>query len=197
MTREFIYNEKVVEFFHTDHLMVNATEMASIFNAKTIDFLKLESTKKWIKWLENTPIRAKRSGDSQLRSSANGLFPGEVKYKSADLVPILTIQKDGDNSGCTWMHHMLATDFAMWLDIDFKGWVIMKVNELLFNYTFEKRQLEIEKVTLQNKLKRINETESAKNPVVREIFETLKRLDQNKGDAFNLNKSFKQDLFNN
>ncbi|WP_198171440.1 KilA-N domain-containing protein [Mucilaginibacter aquatilis] len=197
MNKEFIYNNVVVRFFHADQLMVNATEMATVFESDVNKFLEENSTKNWIKWLENNLIRGKRNGESVSRTAIKGVAPGVIRHKSADLVPILTVEKiDGGNT-VFWMHHLLATDFAQWLNIDFKGWIILKVNELLFNYTMEKRQLEIEKITLQNKLKQIDSNESAKNPAVKEVFDILRKLDQNKGDAFNLNKSFKNDLFNN
>ena len=49
-TKTFTFNETPItfEFSSYDNLMVNATEMAKVFNTEVSDFLKFDRTKKYI-----------------------------------------------------------------------------------------------------------------------------------------------------
>lgn len=197
-TKNYVYNEKVVEFFIDDDIMVNATEMGRVFNQKTYAFLRLESTKKWINWLENNPIRSKnsaigekRSVNSAPRSAKKQVLPGEIKHRSADLVPILIINIGGDDGGVTYMHRLLAIDFAMWLDVSFKGWIIQHIDNLLFDYSLGKMAINIEKRNLKTQLDKMFK-ENATDTKILEIQKILGRQQQLKGDEFNLNIDFKR-----
>lgn len=193
---EFVYNGKIVEFFFQEDVMVNATEMAAVFddpNKRVAAFLRLETTKKWIAWLENNAIRANRSADSALRFAPKALFKGEIKHRSADLVPILTVEKGGDGGGTSWMHRLLAIEFAMWLDIDFKGWVILKIDQLLYDYSIGKRHILIRRKDLKEERVKIF-AENNNNEAVQRILEIDNELDQLKGEELNLNKTFNKNL---
>ncbi len=192
--KEYMYNGKVVEFFFGDDIMVNATEMASVFNKKTYHFLQLESTQKWIKWLENNAIRANRTRDSRARYSGKASLPGEIKYRTRDLIPILIVEKGGSEGGATWMNRLLAIEFAMWLDIDFKGWIILKIDQLLYDYGFGKRNIVLEKVKLIVERERLFEENKDDEVVsrIKVIEDTLKSL---KGEELNLNKNFNKSIF--
>lgn len=194
LTKEYMYKGKVVEFFFSQDLMVNATEMGVIFNKRPVDFLRVQSTKNWIEWLEKNEIIQNRSEYYSLRPLKNDLLEGEIRHRSADLVPLLITKGGGKEGGATWMHHLLAIDFAMWLDIDFKGWVILKINQLLYQYGSQKRTLALEKLQLQERLNRI-ENEKSNNPEIQEVFKILKQQKQLKGEEFNLNIQFNKNLF--
>lgn len=192
---EYMYDGKVVEFLFAEDIMVNATEMASIFNKRPIDFLNLESTKKWIKCLENTVIREKRSEESSLRNAGNADFVGQIRHRSEDLVPILAVDKGGQLGGSTWMHHYLAIDFAMWLDMNFKLWVIKKIDKLTADYSTGKRTIAITKRALNDELEDIYKNQELINPSVKRIKEIENQKRYLKGAEFNLNKNFNRNLF--
>lgn len=191
---EYQFSGKTVEFLFQDDLMVNATEIASAYGKKPIGFLRTEAAKNFINHLEKTSIRANRSADSAPRYSGNADFDGEIRHRSADLVPLLIVQKGGEDGGVTWMHRYLAIDFAMWLDLDFKIWILQKIDDLLLSYTSEKRTLALRKRQVKDKMNKI--ISNSESEEVKELAKLLKERDQIKGEEFNLNKNFNRNLFN-
>lgn len=192
-TLEYEYNGQVIEFLFKDDLMVNATEMAKAFGKEVYNYTRLEQFKTIIEALEKSSIRENRTEDSSVRFSGNEDFIGELKHRTADLVPLMIVQKGGDEGGCTWMHRYLAIDFAMWLDVDFKIWILRKIDELLLNYTTERRSLAIRKKRVKEKMNKIfSESEIAE---VKELEKLFKEQNQIKGEEFNLNKNFNRNLF--
>lgn len=191
---EYSYGSHTVEFLFKDDLMVNATEMAGVYGKRCIDFLKNQSAQKLISALEKSSIRANRSENSSLRLIGNADFEGEIRHRSADLVPLLIVQKGGEDGGVTWMHRYLAIDFAMWLDVEFKIWILRKIDELLLSYTSEKRTLALRK--RQNKENMNKIISNSDNEEVKELAKLIKERDQIKGEEFNLNKNFNRNLFN-
>ena len=89
-------------------VMVNATEMASVFNKKVNEFMSNETTKNFI---------------SECLKSGNSRFISVEKEE--DLY--VSRQKSG-----TWMHRILALKFAAWLNPAFELWVYATIDELLF-----------------------------------------------------------------
>lgn len=191
---EYQYGGQIVEFIFKDDLMVNATEMASVYGKKPIGFLRTDAAKKFINHLEKTAIRANRSADSAPRFALIAVFDGEIKHRSADLVPLVVVQKGGGDGGSTWMHRYLAIDFAMWLDVDFKIWILRIIDDLLLSYTSERRSLAIRKRNVKIEIdKLISKSESED---VKKLGKLLKEQNQIKGEEFNLNKNFNRNLFN-
>lgn len=191
---EYQFSGKTVEFLFQDDLLVNATEMAAVYGKRSTDFLKNGSTQKLISALEKSSIRANRSENSSLRFAGNADFDGEIRHRSADLVPLLIVQKGGEEGGATWMHRYLAIDFAMWLDVDFKIWILRKIDDLLLSYTSEKRTLALRKRQVKDKMNKI--ISNSESEEVKELAKLLKERDQIKGEEFNLNKNFNRNLFN-
>lgn len=113
---EFMYQETQIHFLVTPNdknVMVNATEMAKVFNKRVEDFKRLEGTEKFIEAL----LRSENS-----------------KFEHADVREQLT-EKDviyGTNKA-TFMHRKLALKFATWLDVDFDLWIIDTIDEILFS----------------------------------------------------------------
>lgn len=117
-TLEFIYQETAIHFLlnPTDkNVMVNATEMAKMFDKRVDDFTRLSSTENFIEALI-----------LDLNSQNNH---ADVRDYSREDV-ISSSKKRG-----TYMHRLLALKFAQWLDMSFELWVIKTIEEIIFgNY---------------------------------------------------------------
>jgi phage regulator Rha-like protein len=106
---KFEFNQHEVDFEQTNEkLMVNATQMAKIFDKQVVAFLRNDDTKNFIE---------------ECLKSENSHFLGIEKEE--DLV--ISVQKSG-----TWMHRILALKFAAWLNPAFELWVYSTIDELLF-----------------------------------------------------------------
>lgn len=84
-------------------VMVNATEMARVFNKTPKDYLRTQSAKDLL-----------------------NAVSGRQKCLPADLVKVI----NGGTDYGTWMHETIALDFAQWLSVDFKLWCNDRINEL-------------------------------------------------------------------
>jgi hypothetical protein len=106
---KFEFNNSEVDFEQTNqNLMVNATQMAKIFDKQVVAFLRNDDTKNFI---------------FECLKSENSHYLGIEKEE--DLVS--SIQKSG-----TWMHRVLALKFAAWLNPSFELWVYLTIDEILF-----------------------------------------------------------------
>jgi anti-repressor protein len=115
MNSTLVYNGHGITFHLNEKLMVNATDMAKIFDRRPNDFLCLESTKRFI--------------DAAYPPD----FSNTTKNGKADIQPIVTI-KGGDYKEIkpgTWFHEDLAMKFAAWLSPHFEVWMIRHTKELL------------------------------------------------------------------
>jgi hypothetical protein len=133
----FEYQGKQVEFDLTKiDMMVNATEMAKIFDKRTDFFLKSDSTKAFIEVLKFPP---------------NGVNLAPMK----DHEIMITKGRSG-----TWMCRVLALKFAAWLDPIFEVWVFFTIDKILFGTMREdalkKAESEKEKEEIHQKLLREN-----------------------------------------
>lgn len=109
-TLEFLFQERSIHFLinpNDKNVMVNATEMAKLFNRRTEDFLKTKTTKSYIKEIEN-----------------------DAKYP---LIRGQIIQDRGRNG--MFFCEELALDFASWLDPKFKLWVYRTIKNILTQNT--------------------------------------------------------------
>ncbi len=108
--QRFTYNDQEIDFnFENDTLMVNATKMVSLFPDKRVNgFLETKSTQSFIK------------ACLDCRDSCNLNIE-----KEEDLV---TTRKGKG----TWMHRILALEFAAWLSPHFKLWVYKTIDEIIF-----------------------------------------------------------------
>lgn len=106
-TLEFLYQETQIHFLINPldkNVMVNATEMAKLFNKRTDHYLQNDSTKLFVAALKVPEM--------------SGTLKGEI------------IENRGRNG--IYFNRLLALDFAAWLDVKFRVWVIKIVDELLF-----------------------------------------------------------------
>lgn len=109
----FSYQGKNINFKQQEgSVMVNATQMAKLFNKRAGDWLRLDSTKEFLKVLK----------DSQNADMHTGLFPDDL--------PVVQVINGGDNRG-TWMHEDVALEFSRWLSPEFAIWTNKHIKELL------------------------------------------------------------------
>lgn len=113
-TLEFIYQDTQIHFLVNPldkNVMINATEMAKLFNKDVRVFLKTDHAKAFIEELLMTPFG--------------------INKTLLNLEEILITNKKAG----TWMHRMLALKFAAWLDVKFELWVYNVIDNILFgNY---------------------------------------------------------------
>ncbi len=105
----FEFNGQQVEFdLSSANIMVNATEMAKIYDKDLFQFMKSEHAKAFI---------------LECLKPANAGFLSIIN--ESDLY--VSKQRSG-----TWMHRVLAIKFAAWLDPAFELWVYCTIEKLMF-----------------------------------------------------------------
>lgn len=119
---EFIYQDMQIHFalHQNQNVMVNATEMAKVFNKRTDVFLKTDHVKAFIEVLKLPP-----NGGS-LISELTPFGTEETKLKEEDI-----IEFRGRNG--IYFHPHLALKFAAWLDPAFEVWVYSAIHQILFS----------------------------------------------------------------
>lgn len=102
----FAYNGSNITFSNSkgDGVMVNATEMAKLFDKQPIDWLRTQASKDFM-----------------------AEFSKLKKFSLADLVRVTK----GGNAPGTWMHEDVALEFARWLSPSFSIWCNDRIKELL------------------------------------------------------------------
>jgi hypothetical protein len=148
----FIYQnnpEYEVEFEPTgsDNVMVNATQMATIFGKRVDVFLKTDHAKDFIKVLEFTP------------------FGGN----SAPLKRKEILQSRGQSG--TWMHRILALKFAAWLDSAFEVWVFSTIDAII-NESFRlEREARLRKLSAKREMATLKQEMLSQCPAAEKYFE--------------------------
>jgi len=150
---EFQFNDKIVEFdLGGTEVMINATEMANIFNQRPIQYLRQKETKKYLSVLQKSAIGDFRSAGNALLKLTNADMVFENDIRSEDNILILRTSKGkGVDGGVTWMHRYLAIDFAGWLDPEFKLWMVVTIDKLIHEYGQQTKDTIIRKTKLQDK----------------------------------------------
>lgn len=129
---KFEFNGQAVDFEPSKtNVMVNATQMAKIFEKDLFQFTKSESAKAFIK--------------SCLKPANAGLLGINSQE---DL--FVSRQKSG-----TWMHRILALKFAAWLNPDFEVWVYSTIEQLLFGEAAERSKKLTRKAEIKAERKRL------------------------------------------
>lgn len=117
-TLEYLYQGHEIHFLvnpHDKNVMINATEMAKLFDKRTNNYIRNEATQEFMNAIKRTHIRG-QIGEVQTEN---------INYK--------LIEDRGRNG--IYFCELLAIDFATWLDVDFKLWVYQKIQEVIFgNY---------------------------------------------------------------
>lgn len=175
------YKNKQIEFLLSGDMMINATEMAAVYEKRVSKFLENKETKEFIDKLKKTAIGENKGAEfGPFLSQFEGLSPEKV-VKSPNGVPILVTIPGRE--GATWMHRWLAIDFAMWLDMDFKIWLIEKIDYLLINFSNKQRELLNKKQELIKAKDLIIEKNKENPDIIRlnEINEELKGISNKLG----------------
>lgn len=162
-TKDFKYNGEVVGFEVNDkNVMVNATQMAKVFNAEVARFMENQGTQKFIEACLKT---------------RNSAF---LKVKSKEDL-VISKQKSG-----TFMHRILALKFAAWLNPDFEIWVYSTIDNILFGSYIEDEKNLKEIARVQTKISE-KEQYLATHPIQQEI-EELKKTEQKAKKLLELRK---------
>lgn len=101
----FQYNGRSISFCNGSNVLMNATQMASVFNKTPKDWLRTQTAKEFI---------ASLSAVRQICTTE-----------------LVIIKQGGNGEQGTWMHEDVALEFARWLNPTFGIWCNDRVKELL------------------------------------------------------------------
>ena len=164
ITKEF-EGHAITFDLHSADAMINATQMAKVTGKLTTGYLRLDETQKLIEAIieeENErrefafqgsikPIKSDDRIDVQDAIShlenenrtnvQEGISPLENENQLVLITydDVVKVAHGGRNNG-TWMHRLLAIDFAGWLNPRFNVWMLRTIDEILFGKVLEKRR---------------------------------------------------------
>ncbi|MFV8336416.1 KilA-N domain-containing protein [Flavobacterium sp. RSP29] len=168
---EFIYQDTEIHFLlgNEKNVMVNATEMAKLFNKQIDNFTRLEGTKLFIQALlklENSKI-----APSDVREL------NQKEMTESDLI-------QSKNGVATYYHRKLALEFASWLDVDFKVWIIDTIDEILFGKAKKVgdkiSEAELEKEKIKKLIKEARDSRNETAIAILNSFDKLKEIEKEK-----------------
>ncbi len=140
----FFYHNAMVNFdFNAlnSNMMINATQMSKIFDKRVDSFLRNDFVKSYIEILKKLPKDEKLWSEftqicvnSTVKDIENdGQFPPFGVNSDVVLLQESDILQTRGHQG-TWMHRLLAIEFAAWLDPGFKLWINLIVENLIFGH---------------------------------------------------------------
>lgn len=181
MTDLLIYefNNNSIEFLMTNDVMVNATQMGAIYNKHPNDFLQTKGAKDLIATLKKRALGQKKNANIESITSGLEILDAENIIYSSNSTPILLTSK-GNEHGGIWMHRWLAMDYAMSLDVEFKIWVLERIDYLFVSYTQAQRKLVLRENQLQTERRKLIEANESNAAVIR-----LANLDEELKDIRN------------
>lgn len=125
---EFLYNKVNIGFVlnpQNANLMINATEMAKVFDKRIDVFLKTDHAQNFIKTLEKILEKENKltpnGGHLENNLPPNG---GRLDKKVIDY--------RGRNG--VYFERRLALKFASWLDVEFELWVYNMIDNIMFGH---------------------------------------------------------------
>jgi hypothetical protein len=196
---KFIYQQTELHFLlqNENDVMVNATEMAKLFNKDVRLFTRLKTTEVYIERL----IQRKNNVAESVQNDENlAVFNPKRQLNVADVLHynyenvLFSSKKAG-----TFMCRQLAIKFAAWLDVDFEIWINETIEDILFseNYMLHRRKLiEIAETKQQIKvlrtkiLNKLGDNDTAIELIRHQ--DLLKRLENEKAKALNSEKKSMQ-----
>ena len=127
----FIYKDQEVDFLSNgENLMVNATQMAKLFDKRISFFLKADHVESFICAMELSPF-----GDRS------------TPLKREEIIKTV-------NGVNTWMHRILALKFAAWLDPAFELWVFSTIDQLILGHFKDVKEATIQKLLIKKEVER-------------------------------------------
>ena len=128
----FNYGGAVIPFALTgSDVMINATEMAKPFGKEIYEWKRLPSTKSYLEAMFDTGFSRFKDGSDLIISSRG------------------TRGNSSRGGGSTWMHRLVAIEFARWLSPKFSIWCNQKIDEII-NQGYAFRDAEIQRLTQEN-----------------------------------------------
>jgi hypothetical protein len=192
-TKEFKFNGSIINFeIDNKNVMVNATQMAKVFDKFPKDFLILEQTELFIREcckdenygeLLDLKDEVRTENFPPENHSEKGISPFQTPENRKD--SFLKVIHGGKNSG-TWMHRVLALKFAAWLNPAFELWIFKTIDCLLFDSYREDEERLKTIAGIQDKITE-KEKELKNSPVLKEI-EALKKDEQREKRIFEMRK---------
>ena len=153
-TVKFNYNDIEIDFLPTgnDDLMINATQMAKVFDKRVDVFTKTDHSKEFINELQLTPFGV----------SLTQLNKDEI---------IKTV-----NGVNTWMYRILAIKFAAWINPQFEVWIYTTIDKILFGNYREIKEATIAKLKAEQLQELKKQELMEKYPELSEYFELEARI---------------------
>lgn len=149
---QMIYADQPIDFATSgeESVMVNDTQMAEAFGKRTDVFLKTDTTKKYIKALEN------------FLENENNLPPngGRLEQK--------IVENRGRNG--IFFDRRLAIKFASWLDENFEVWIYTKIDQLILGAYRKHKLATIEKLKAKEELEQKKQQLIEEHPELQEYF---------------------------
>lgn len=166
------FNGKEVDFLPltNDNVLVNATQMGKVFDKHAKHFFENKQNHLFLFVLEMkygnrkpnknstsftiseddfNQIMEFQGRNSDLDQSVNEKKQTDIFYKIENGIVaftpsenILLVYHGGKKNG-TWMHRLLAIDFAMWLNPYFKLWVLETIDKIIYRFFTEQRNAKI------------------------------------------------------
>jgi len=168
--QKFIFNNQEIDFEITgEKVMINATQMAKVFDSQVIAFMRNSETEKFI---------------DECFKSENSHYLNVVN--ESDL--FVSTQKTG-----TWMHRILAIKFAAWLNPAFELWVYSVIDELLFGHYREMEKLLQKQAETKNRIEELRDQLREDNRFSE--LEELELLDRQYSRRRNLKATNQLELF--
>lgn len=144
---EFIYQDVKIHFLlqNQGSVMINATEMGQLFNKQARSFLRLDSTKNFVKAMlkENFNRTDLADFDPFLPKNEQNLTDNRTDLYDYISKNIYYSYKKGG----TYLCSELALKFAAWLDPDFDLWIQRTIYSILFSENYmihQKKVIEIQ-----------------------------------------------------
>jgi hypothetical protein len=106
--------------------LINATEMAMLFDKRVVDFFRLNQTSEYIEVLYNS-LKISRSENSHI--GRRGSLTTEILAKRYP--ELIKVVKGGNQPQGTWVHEKIALKIAAWLSPYFELWIYDRIHELL------------------------------------------------------------------
>lgn len=163
LTYEF--NDSPIEFLMMNDVMVNATHMGAIYKRDPSEFLKTKGAVNLITALKKRSLGQKRNPNID-QSHTGDIEHNDGDIISLNLTPIVLISK-GQNGTEVLMHRWLAIDFALYLDVELKIWVLERIDYLFMSYTQSQRKLVLKENQLQTERRKLIEANEANAAVMR------------------------------
>ena len=116
---EYAFEDVLILFQKKNKLMVNATALAKKYDKLPAGYLRLERTQKLIR---------------AIRDNIVGYADSHNQTENLDIV------FTSDRHKGTYMHRLLALDFAGWLNPDFQVWMLQKIEYILYGYAQRQNQ---------------------------------------------------------